>query len=98
MPIDKNWSKANPRHIKQNVPQSKGIYELKSFGKPVYVGSSNDLRRRLLEHLSERNGNVNRYRFKTLGFLSNRKKVERKHYDRHEEKYGKPPAWNERRP
>lgn len=96
MPIDKNWSKATKAHIKQNVPKKKGIYELKSFGEPVYVGSSKDLQGRLLRHLNERN--PNKYRFKKLGIFSNRVKVERKHYDRHEEKYGEPPKWNDKRP
>jgi len=96
MPIGKRWSPAKKSHIKNNVPSKKGVYELAAFGKPVYVGSSKDLQSRLLTHLNERN--PNKYRFVTLGWLSNRTKVEREHYDRHEEKHGKPPAWNDRRP
>ncbi|QIB75711.1 GIY-YIG nuclease family protein [Halogeometricum borinquense] len=96
MPIKKNWSKATKQQIKSKVPEKKGIYELKSFGEVKYVGSSSDLRRRLLEHLDDRNPNY--YRFKKLGFFSSLKNAEREHYDRHVDKYGQPPTWNEKRP
>ncbi|WP_226013615.1 DUF7508 domain-containing protein [Halomicrobium salinisoli] len=96
MPISKPFSKATVSNVKEKVPQSKGIYELRCFGEVVYVGSSKNLQERLLTHLSERQPNS--FRFKTLGWFSNRRKAERKHYDRHAEKYGSPPAWNDQRP
>ena len=97
MPIEnKNWSKATEEHIRETVPEKKGIYELKSFGETVYVGRSSNLKRRLLEHVDERK--PNKFRFKKLGFFSSATKAERKHYDRHVEKYGTPPKWNDKRP
>ncbi|WP_147299485.1 MULTISPECIES: GIY-YIG nuclease family protein [unclassified Haloferax] len=96
MPIDKKWSKATEQHIKSNAPKKKGVYELKMFGEIKYVGRSSNLRRRLLEHLEKRNPTF--YRFKKLGFLSSARKAEQNHYDRHVEKHGQPPEWNDKRP
>ncbi|WP_144900895.1 DUF7508 domain-containing protein [Halobellus captivus] len=96
MPISKNWSKATTNHIQSNAPNKKGIYELRSFGETVYIGSSKDLKNRLLTHLNERNPNY--YRYQTVGFLTSPQKKERKHYDQHVEKTGSSPRWNDRRP
>ncbi|WP_135305562.1 DUF7508 domain-containing protein [Haloarcula amylovorans] len=96
MPIGKTWSKATESHIKNNVPTRKGVYELHSFGEVKYIGSSKNLQHRLLEHLDKRN--PNKYRFKTVGFLTRPVKAERKHYDRHVDKYGSEPDWNDRQP
>ncbi|MFY4814483.1 hypothetical protein ACOJIV_17555 [Haloarcula sp. AONF1] len=96
MPISKKPSKATEANIKQNVPNKKGVYELISFGEVKYVGSSSDLQERLLTHHRERK--PNKYRYKTVGFLKSKAKVEREHYDRHVEKHGQPPEWNDKRP
>lgn len=97
MLIDKKFSTANASNIKRNVPETAGIYELKNWGEVVYIGSSKNLQQRLLEHLDERN--PNEYRYKEVnGFLSSHTKAERAHYDRHVEKHGSPPQWNDRRP
>ncbi|MFC4359285.1 GIY-YIG nuclease family protein [Halobium salinum] len=96
MPINKNWSKATKKHIEANVPAKGGVYELKSFGEQVYVGSSRNLQERLLTHLEKRS--PNKYRFETAGWLQSHQKLERKHYTRFVDKYGKPPHWNDRRP
>jgi len=93
MPIKKNWSSATRDHIVQNVPSSKGVYELRSFGKQVYVGKASNLQRRLLEHLNERN--PNKYRFKKVGLLRSAKSYEDTHLSRFEEIHGRLPAWNE---
>lgn len=96
MPISKPFSTATVSNVKEKVPESKGIYELKSFGKVVYVGSSDNLQQRLLTHVNERGPNG--FRYKTVGWLTNPQKVERQHYDRHVEKHGSPPDWNVQRP
>lgn len=96
MPIGKKFSPANEQHIKENAPASKGVYELKSFGEVVYIGSSSDLRERLLTHLQSRNPNG--YRYETLGILKSPTSAERDHYDRHIDKHGEEPTWNDRRP
>ena len=93
MPIpNKNWAKANRSYVKRNVPEKKGIYELQSGGYLVYIGKAKNLRRRILEHLREKN--PAKYRYKTAGLLSSHHKMEDKHLDRFEEKHGRLPAWN----
>jgi excinuclease UvrABC nuclease subunit len=96
MPISKNWSRASIPHVKKHAPSKSGIYELKSFGELVYIGSSENIQHRLLEHLNSRDPNY--YRFQTGDFLSSYKRMEREHYDRFVEKYGRSPRWNDRRP
>ncbi|GAB7010746.1 hypothetical protein [Halorubrum trueperi] len=95
MPISKPYTKATEAKIKSKVPQKAGVYELKSFGETKYIGSSKNLQERLLTQLGK---DPNGFRFKTAGFLSNHKKMERAHYDRHVEKHGSAPDWNENRP
>jgi len=92
MPISKRFSTASKGHIKNNAPTSSGIYELKCFGKLVYIGRASNLQRRLLEHLSERDPNG--YRFKKTSFLQRPKSLEDKHLTRYEEKHGSLPPWN----
>jgi len=96
MPISKPYTKATEAKIVSKVPQKAGVYELKSFGETKYIGSSKNLQERLLTHLEARNPNW--FRFKKAGFLSSHKKMEREHYDRHVEKYGSAPDWNQKRP
>lgn len=81
-------------HIQAKVPEKGGVYELTSFGKdaPLYIGQSDNLRRRLLEHLDDKS--PNRYRFKETGFLQNPEKMEEDHLDRYEDRYGQTPPWN----
>ena len=95
MPISKPYTKATEAKIKSKVPQKAGVYELKSFGETKYIGSSNDLQERLLTHLEK---DPNGFRFKEAGIFSSHKKMERNHYDRHVEKHGSAPDWNEKRP
>lgn len=96
MPLNAQWRKATRENVKQNVPESPGVYELRCFGKLVYVGSSKNLQKRLLDHVSRRN--PNRYRYKTTWFFQSPKARERAHYDAYEDSNGKPPSWNKRRP
>lgn len=93
MPIDKKWSKATTSHIRENAPTSKGIYELKSFGNLVYIGMGENIQRRLLQHLSERDPNY--YRFKKAGFFTSEKSLEDKHLTAYEDKHGRLPSWND---
>jgi excinuclease UvrABC nuclease subunit len=62
--------------VKSNAPAKGGVYELKSFGNLVYIGKASNLRRRLLEHLNERNPNY--FRFKKAGFFKRPSSMEKK--------------------
>lgn len=96
MPIVKNWSKANRSHIKTNVPEKPSVYELKNFGELVYIGESNNLRRRLLCHLDR---DPNYYRYKVAsGFFTASSKQESKQFDKFVNKYGREPRWNNQDP
>lgn len=96
MPIRKNWSEATVGHVKANVPEKGGIYELKSFGELTYIGKSDNLRNRLLIHLSDKEPNA--YRFETTSgwwiFGESPKQLE----DEHLTAYGNTdeilPPWN----
>lgn len=100
MPINKNWQSSTKDRIQSRVPEKPGVYELRAFGEFVYIGSSDNLQRRLLEHEEERN--PNEFRFKSMGFfdqlVSSPVNLEREHFDRYVEKYGEPPRWNQKRP
>lgn len=92
MPISKRFSSASKEKIRNSVPEKKGIYELKSFGKLVYIGKAKNLRTRLLSHYRDRK--PNKFRYKKAGWLSSRKKMEDKHLTQYEEKHGELPPWN----
>jgi predicted GIY-YIG superfamily endonuclease len=100
MPLPDRFTKASAEKIRDGVPQSAGVYELKSFGECVYVGSTNDLRERILVHYNEKD--INGYRYETVGFLgqltNKHRSLEQEHYDRHVDKHGEPPRWNDKRP
>lgn len=96
MPISKKWSRASSRHVKSNVPTRGGVYELKAFGELVYIGKANDLQRRLLEHLNERNPNY--YRYKKAGFLTRPSSMEKEHLTKYGNGKSQIPPWNERDP
>jgi hypothetical protein len=98
MPIAKNWSKMNRSKIKQAVPADGGAYELTSFGKQraLYIGQTDNLQRRLIEHLEEKN--PNRFRYKKAGFLQSPKSMEKEMLNNYEEKYGELPPWNTQDP
>ena len=100
MPIlDRWWIFAeNIVGYEQDVP---GVYELgDTNGMVVYVGSSNQLRRRLREHLGESmtsciKKHVKQYRVEyTQTFVAR----ERQLYDEHVRVHGKPPLCNSQRP
>lgn len=97
MPIAKRWSPSEEEHIKQNVPDTSGIYELWSFGELVYIGTSENLRQRL--HTHEKEKDPNQYRFKEVsrgwfGFGKGHIKAENDHLTRFEEKHDRLPKWN----
>ncbi len=94
MPIhDKQWSDATKYHIKKNVPEKAGVYELRSFGELKYIGKAKNLRRRLREHLNDTN--PNKYRFEIVtGFFSSAKSREDELLDWYEDKHGELPPWN----
>jgi GIY-YIG catalytic domain-containing protein len=52
----KLWSRLQPfqDQFLKSVPASEGVYIVHYRNKPYYAGFSNDLRRRLLEHLNRR--------------------------------------------
>lgn len=75
-----------------------GVYELgDDNGAVVYVGSANELRRRLMEHLNEAaysciRQNVTQYRIEYTAHYENR---ERELYRAHVAMHGKPPKCND---
>lgn len=98
MPISKKWSKMRRSKIKRDAPGKGGIYELTSFGeqRALYIGSTDDIERRLLEHLDDKK--PNRFRFKTAGFFQSPGSMEENAFDRYESKYGEIPPWNDQDP
>lgn len=101
MTIKKKWSKATKSKIKRKVPKKGGVYELTSFGKdkPLYIGGTHNLKNRILEHNRKRN--PNRYRYKTAGFLNlfpRPQSMEKKHFNKYENKYSEIPPWNTQDP
>ncbi|MFC6975099.1 GIY-YIG nuclease family protein [Halomicroarcula sp. GCM10025709] len=95
MPIKKNWSRANSKHINANVP-TKGEFTSSKPSELVYIGKTSNLRRRLLEHLNERNPNY--YRFKKAGFLQSPSGLESEHLEAYGTTQSETPSWNERFP
>lgn len=98
MPIRKKWSKMRRAQIKKKAPRKAGVYELTSFGRDraMYIGATDNLERRLLEHLSE--SNPNRFRFKKASLLQSPKSMEKRHFTKYENKYGETPPWNTQDP
>jgi len=92
MPVSKKWSQATRAHIKRNVPEKKGIYELKCFGELKYIGKAKNLQRRLLEHNSDRDPNY--YRFKKAGWLTSHSRLEDKHFTQYGSTDEEIPPWN----
>ncbi|MHB9288807.1 GIY-YIG nuclease family protein [Halobacteriales archaeon Cl-PHB] len=84
--------------IKRTAPAKGGLYELTSFGKQraLYIGCSDDLERRLLEHLEDKK--PNRFRYKRAGFLTSLESMEKKAFNRYEAKFGNTPPWNTQDP
>jgi len=78
-----------------------GVYELGNENDQViYIGSSNELRRRLREHLNEPSGTcVKRHAKKyRIEYTWDYKTRERQLYDEHVRVYGRPPICNDVRP
>ncbi len=57
MALNVEWNRTpytlNEEQVKQVVPEKEGIYRLSNTEGVFYVGQSDNLQRRLLEHLSE---------------------------------------------
>jgi hypothetical protein len=96
MPIQKRWSKATVENVRERAPAGKGVYELKSFGELVFVGYSRFLRDDLAEVVERQTPNY--FRFQTVSFPAEARRVARRHYDRFVETNGSPPRWNPGRP
>lgn len=96
MPISKNWSRAKAQHITTNVPEKKGVYELKAFGELVYIGRAQNLRDRLLTHLNERSPNY--YRYKKAGLFQSPSRLEQQHLTAYGHTDAEMPPWNNRDP
>lgn len=97
MPISKKWSRMNRAAI-DDVPAKSGIYELTSFGeqRALYIGSSDDINRRLQEHLNS--SDPNRFRYETAGLFDHHGTMEENAFERYERKYGEIPPWNDNDP
>jgi excinuclease UvrABC nuclease subunit len=72
------------------------VYELKAFGELVYIGRASNLRRRLLEHLGERNPNY--YRYETAGLFQRPSSLEKHHLNAYGNSVTEMPPWNSRDP
>jgi predicted GIY-YIG superfamily endonuclease len=86
--------------IVQYERESAGVYELgNSSGQVIYIGSTNNVRRRLREHLAEsgtcikRNASVYRVEY-TSNYLAREGEL----YDEYVRLYGRAPHCNEVRP
>jgi predicted GIY-YIG superfamily endonuclease len=86
----------NESRIKSTAPSRGGLYELRAFGDLVYIGSTNDIQRRLLEHLSDSRGNA--FRYKKASFLQSPTKMEREALGAYLNKHGELPRWNDKIP
>jgi hypothetical protein len=53
---DFRWFSGDPRSIETNAPAASGVYAIFKPGVWIYVGESNDIQRRLLEHLRRDHG------------------------------------------
>lgn len=100
MPITSQWWTFAEDVIKLDRDDP-GVYELgNDAGSVVYIGSSNELRRRLLEHLNEAAGTcIKRHTTKyRMEYTKDYKVRERELYDEHVRINGKPPQCNDVRP
>jgi hypothetical protein len=93
MPIHSPWRSANSDHIGLNVPNEPGVYELKSFGKLVFIGKTDDLEATLLDRLDERSPNY--YRVETPDLLESVDDLYEQHLHRYEREHDGLPTWNE---
>ncbi|MFT4890262.1 MAG: hypothetical protein ACI9YT_001176 [Halobacteriales archaeon] len=93
MPIHSSWRPASAEHVRLNVPQEAGVFELKSFGNLVYIGKADDLKAALLELLDERSPNY--YRIETPELLASVDDLHERHLHRYQREHGGFPAWNE---
>ena len=56
MPFEKNAARVfTTMSVQKNAPSSSGVYGLSNAREWIYVGESDDVRTRLLEHLQEKN-------------------------------------------
>jgi predicted GIY-YIG superfamily endonuclease len=77
-----------------------GVYQLGNSSGIVYIGSSNDLKRRLKEHLAESAStcirkNATHYR---IEYRSDYQEAEQAYYDAFVRQYGRKPQCNDIRP
>jgi predicted GIY-YIG superfamily endonuclease len=100
MPITAQWFTFTESVVNYDRDDA-GVYELGNAAEiVVYVGSSNELKRRLKEHLNEAGytcikQNANRYR---IEYTANYKKRELELYDAHVAAHGRAPQCNDARP
>jgi len=91
MPIPKKWSRATRSHVESNAPAAPGVYELKNFGRLVYIGYSVNVQRRLCAHLRK---SPTYYRYRTCRSKRDAKRAEDEHLSRYEDRHGQLPDWN----
>lgn len=92
MPINGQWRRASADHVRLNVPNAPGVYELRSFGRLVYLGYAENLRAALLHHLGSRSATG--YRYERPGLLSSAERLYAAHRDAYERRHGRLPPWN----
>lgn len=99
MPITGKWWIFSETIVQYEL-ESPGVYELgNSSGQVIYIGSTNNVRRRLREHLAESGTCVKRNAaFYRVEYTSNHLARERELYNEHVRLYGRSPLCNEVRP
>ena len=100
MPITNQWWTFSESVI-QHDHDNPGVYELGDASKNVvYIGSSNEVRRRLREHLAAHAQSCigNRTKFYRIEYTQNYVQRERELYDSHVRLHGQRPICNDVRP
>ena len=94
-----NWWNFSAKNVETEDEQG-GVYEFGNSSKQVvYIGSTNDMKRRLQEHLSGSDSciarNASYYR---VDYRTDYKAEERRRYDAYERTHRVSPLCNDRRP
>lgn len=99
MPIQKRWSRFSWDNI-EGVPDDAGVYELgNSNGEVVYVGKSENLRQRLIQHKNDPSKSRSKYfRYELAGLFDSPSDMERRHGEKYQEEHGSLPPKQKRLP
>ncbi len=97
MPITATWSSLNTGNV-QLVPAQEGIYELANGSYSIiYIGRSDDLSRRLRDHMNTSDPCLKAAAFFRFEVTSRSEERERELLDEYYRQYGQFPRCNDRR-